>query len=106
MDASLAFRFSSHIDSFSVRFFIRRLCPSIKLLRESISLFVTKQSILLFYINDAIKGTLLGLGQFLATESPLKMKKNAFYFTSKAFFVLKILKVLTSLFAYVEKQRD
>ena len=33
--------------------------------------------------------------QFLATETPLKMMKNAFYFTSKALFVLKICKSLS-----------
>ena len=31
-----------------------------------------------------VKGALSGLRQFLATESPLKMLKNAFYFTSEA----------------------
>ena len=31
-----------------------------------------------------LKGTLLGLRQFLATESPTKMMKSAFYFTKKA----------------------
>ena len=36
------------------------------------------------------KGVLAGLRQFLATESPLKIMENAFYFTSKALFVLKI----------------
>ena len=41
------------------------------------------------------KGVLSGLGQFLSTESPLKMIKNAFYFTLKALFVLKISFVLT-----------
>ena len=30
-----------------------------------------------------------------ATESPLKMMKNAFYFTSKAFSVFKIFKLLS-----------
>ena len=35
---------------------------------------------------------LSGLRQFLVTESPLNMMKNAFYFTSKALFVLKIFK--------------
>ena len=34
-----------------------------------------------------LKGTLSGLRKFLAIESPLKMMKNAFYFTSKAVFV-------------------
>ena len=33
-----------------------------------------------------IKGALSGLRQFLATESPLKIMKNAFHFTIKAIF--------------------
>ena len=37
-----------------------------------------------------IKGALSDLKQFLATESPVKMMKNAFYFTSKDPFVLKV----------------
>ena len=36
------------------------------------------------------KAALAGPRQFLAAKSPLKMMKNAFYFTSKALFVLKI----------------
>ena len=39
-----------------------------------------------------VKGTLSGLRHFLATESPLKMMKNAFYFTTKVLFILKIFK--------------
>ena len=46
-------------------------------------------------LPSSIKGPLSGLRQFLATESPLKMMKNAFYFTSKALFVLKIFKFLS-----------
>ena len=42
-----------------------------------------------------VKGALLGLRQFLATESPLKMMKNAFYFTLKTRFVLKIFQFLS-----------
>ena len=34
-----------------------------------------------------LKGALSSLGQFLAIESPLKMMKNAFYFTLKTLFV-------------------
>ena len=34
------------------------------------------------------KGALSGLRQFLAAKNPLKMMKNAFYFTLKALFVL------------------
>ena len=37
-----------------------------------------------------IKDGLSGLRQLLATESFLKMMKNAFYFTAKALLVLKI----------------
>ena len=37
-----------------------------------------------------LEGALSGLGQFLAIESPLKMLKNAFYFTPNALFFLKI----------------
>ena len=45
-----------------------------------------------FYVHSIIiiKGGLEGLRQFLITENPLKMIKNAFYFTLKALFFLKI----------------
>ena len=33
-----------------------------------------------------IKGTLSGLRQFLGTESPIKMMKNAFHFNLQALF--------------------
>ena len=42
-----------------------------------------------------IKDAHSSLRQFLATESPLKMMKNAFYFTLKAPLVLKIFKLLS-----------
>ena len=48
-----------------------------------------------------LKGVLSGLRQFLANESPLKMMKNAFYFTLKALFVLKLFKFLSWLFGHV-----
>ena len=41
------------------------------------------------------KGALSCLRQFLATKSALKLIKNAFYFTLKALFVLKIFKFLS-----------
>ena len=47
-----------------------------------------------------------GLTQFLAGENPLKIMKNAFYFTSKALFVLKIFTFLSWLFVYAAKQLD
>ena len=50
-----------------------------------------------------VKGALEGLRQFLITESPLKIMKNAFYFTLKALFVLKLFKFLSRLFDHAEK---
>ena len=47
---------------------------------------------------NCLKDALSGLRQFLATESPLKMMKNVFYFTSKALFVLKMFNFLSWLF--------
>ena len=52
---------------------------------------------------NVFKNALYGLRQFLITESPWKMMKNAFYFTLKAFFVLKIFKFLSWLFGQAEK---
>ena len=52
------------------------------------------------------KGPFSGLRQFLTIESPLKMTKNAFYFTLKALFVFEIFTFLSSLFGYVEKRLD
>ena len=46
------------------------------------------------------KGALSGLRQFLAVESPLKMMKNAFYFTSKIIFVTEIYKFSVFLFLF------
>ena len=52
------------------------------------------------------KGTLSGLRPFLPAESPLKMMKNAFYLTSKAFFVHNIFKSLSWLFGHLAKRFD
>ena len=41
-----------------------------------------------------LKNALSGLRQFWGTESPLKMTKNAFYFTLKALSVLEVFKFL------------
>ena len=58
------------------------------------------------YIKYIIKGALPGLRQFLATEISLRMMKNAFYFTSKALFVLKIFKFLSWLFRHAAERLD
>ena len=52
------------------------------------------------------KSALPGLRPFLTTESPLKMMKNTFCFTSKVLFDLKIFKFLSWLFGHVEKRLD
>ena len=54
----------------------------------------------------SIEDALSGLGQLLATKSPLKMVKNVFYFTLKALFVVKIFKFLSWVFDHVEKRLD
>ena len=58
------------------------------------------------YATLSFKGALSGLRQFLEIESPLKMMKNTFYFTSKALFVLKIFKCFSWLFDHVGKRHD
>ena len=63
----------------------------------------------LFQIKNLLglfKGPLPGLRQFLATESPLKMMKNAFYFISRTLFVLRIFKFLSWIFGYAGKRFD
>ena len=50
---------------------------------------------LVSYVHWLIKGALSGLRQLLATENPFKNDENAFYFTLKAHFVLKLLKFLS-----------
>ena len=56
--------------------------------------------------NIHTKGAISALRHFLATESPFKMIKNAFYFTSKALLVLKIFKFLSCPFGHVSKRLD
>ena len=51
-----------------------------------------------------IKGAFSDMRHFLATNSPLKLIKNAFYFTLKTFFFFKIFKFLSGLSDYVEKR--
>ena len=51
------------------------------------------------------KGTLRS-ETILATKISLKIMRNAFYFTSKALFILKIFKLLSWLFGHVAKHLD
>ena len=57
-------------------------------------------------MNTMFKCALSGQGQFLATESPLKIMENVFYFTLKALFVTKMFQILSWLFGYVSKRLD
>ena len=52
---------------------------------RSVHAFSRKTFVMIYYIKDP----LLGLRQFLAIESPLKMMKKAFCFMTKALFVRK-----------------
>ena len=49
-------------------------------------------TLMVIMLPKLFKRALSGLRHFLAAESPSKMMKDAFYFTSKAFFVLKVFK--------------
>ena len=53
-----------------------------------------------------LKARSQGWGNFWQLKTPLKMMKNAFYFSIKALFVLKIFKFLSWLFGHVEKRLD
>ena len=78
------------VKSFKVAANYCRGCRSFNSLHE----YEELEQVYLTYFKQ-IKGSLSGLRQFLATESPLKMMKNAFYFTSKALSVLGIFKFLS-----------
>ena len=62
-----------------------------------LSCFLNKETFLLThgFAQNFLKGTLSGLRQVLGIKSCLKMMKNAFSFTSKRLFVLKIFKFLS-----------
>ena len=62
--------------------------------------------IFLLCFQSAVKGALSGLRKFFATESVLKVMKNAFYFILKSLFVLKIFKFFSRHFGHVEKRPD
>ena len=79
-------------------------------------LFFTPQSlknsnkiIFLISVNATVKFLRVGLSPSKKNcvigliESPLKLKKNAFYFILGALFVLKIFKFLSQLFGHVGK---
>ena len=56
---------------------------------------ITPAAIFQMTLREWSKGALSGLGQFLTTGSSLKIMENAFYFTLKTPFVLKMFKFLS-----------
>ena len=68
-------------------------------MNKSLQIIKDHEENIVFHTLKAISG----LRQFLAAEPPLKVMKKAFYFTSKALFVLKILNFLFRLFGYAAK---
>ena len=81
-----------------------------KVLKEILATKLGQMTIIHIFMFDAKinwvpslnSGALSGLRQFLTTESPSKMMKNAFYFTSKALSVLKIFKFLSWLWSCIK----
>ena len=63
--------------------------------------FINSKSYFAEVVKKNLKGALSGLRQFVAAESHLKIMENAFYFLSKALFVLKIFKFLSLLFGHM-----
>ena len=72
----------------NVMSFRRRAC---NLIGQADQKFSTQ----IMYLYEKIKDALSGLRQFLAIERSLKVIKNAFYFTSKSLFVLKVFEFLS-----------
>ena len=60
-------------------------------LRNFLKQLFSRTPLVLLFLKTALSG----VRPFLATESPLKLMKNAFYFILKAFFFLKIFKLLS-----------
>ena len=60
----------------------------------------------LAFIFTNLKGPFLGLRQFLAAESPLKVIENGFYFMLKALFVYTIFRYLSGSFGHLGKGLD
>ena len=100
------YRFSIKETWYEIIFGFIKKTPFIGLLSIfTIERFSWVISLLFERIYKIFKGTLSDL-QPLATESPLKMIKNSFYFNSIALFVLKIFKFLSWLFGHVSKPLD
>ena len=73
---------------------LRSVRTSLNTPHGNIHLFLSNVSLMISGVlkgnieKKLVKGALSSPAQFLATESPLKILRNAFYFTLKALFVL------------------
>ena len=74
--------------------------------RKETKHFRLVSKIFAFRTEKNFKSAVSGLRQFLAIKNPLKMMKNAFYFTSKTLFIVKVLNFLSWFFGHVAKQLD
>ena len=71
------------------------------------ALFVSHLLLMALKKNGYIlTGPLSDLSRFLASESPLKIMKNAFYFNSKSLSVFKVSKFFPWIFRHVETRFD
>ena len=68
---------------------------SVKLTTKRSSVLKKIINVDIFEMHGIIKGLFSGLRQFLATESPVKMMKNTFYFLLQVLFVFNIFKILS-----------
>ena len=68
---------------------------SVKLTTKRSSVLKKIINVDIFEMHGIIKGPFSGLRQFLATESPVKMMKNTFYFLLQVLFVFNIFKILS-----------
>ena len=93
------------LDLFTICYSYLQTLPQPVRCIKLLKLFWKKQ--MLFWKDQvAVKSALSGLIQFLVTESPLKMMKNASCFTLKALFSVKIFKFQSWHFGNVKEQPE
>ena len=86
---------------------LKQTCSFVTTRHERVNQQITINTWLkILHLLINVKCAISCLRKFLAAESPLKMMKNAFYFTSKALFVLKIFTFPSWLFGHLAKRLD
>ena len=95
-----------YISELLLKFNLYRCLLFISLITAKVGLQVNENGNNFSCCLSDINSALSGLRKLLTIESYLKMMKNAFCFTFKALFVLKIFKFLSWLFGHVEKRKN